>query len=317
MKRFVVDHDPRPLKRTDCFKRFNKDLGVKKFEELDQYSEYYFIRKIQQQNDIYYLCELIRYHFGFIISVARQSRTVYVPFDDLISECCIGFINASFRFDYKRGHKFLSYAVWYMRGSMIKSIADNYELIRLPINQYDLLFKMRNTIESLNNQYGVDFTNKHEEIAEILEVPTSRVEDLMNSPLRENIVSFDDVYESFINPDTLMETNLTVKDVFVFDLDGCTYDDGLRGESLRKEVMRSLDTITQRESEIVRLFFGIGITIKNGLIVSSEDCKEGCLLEEIGEHFNLTTERTRQIKEKAIRRLRHTSRSKLLKSYLG
>ena len=317
MRRFVVDQDPRPLKKTDAFKRFNRDLGKRKFEVLDQYSEYYFIRKIQQQRDFYYLCELIRYHFGFLICIARQSRTVYVPFDDLINEGLLGFIDAAYRFDYKKGFKFISYAVWYIRGYMKISMAKNYELFELPVNQYDLLFKVKNTIESLSNQYGVDFTDRYVEVADILEVPSSRVKDLMHAPLRENLISFGDTYESFMNPSTLRETNLTVEDVCTFDEYGFTYDDELRRESLRKEIMRSLTTLTDRESEIVRLFFGIGLTIKDGLLVASEDCDEGCPLEEIGEHFSLTTERVRQIKEKAVRRLRHTARSKLLKSYLG
>lgn len=317
MKEFIVDSDPKPFRTSQNFKRFSSDLKRRRDEQIDEYSEHYFIRKIQQYGDLYYLCELLKFHIGFVVCVARQMQASNIPFDDLMNDGLIGFIKASYRYDNTRKARFLSYAVWWIRSSIIQSIAQENELIRLPMNQFQLLLEIKKKIEVLSNKTGQDFTHRYSEIACELEVPVGRVSDVINAPTRSKILSFDDFHKRYTDSDTLIDVSFSIGDSYSFENIEKSYDDELYTYSLRKEISRSLRTLTEREEQIVRLFFGIGLVIKDGLVVESDYCDEGSLLEEIGEVFGLTRERTRQIKEKAIRRLRHSSRSRLLRGYLG
>ncbi len=316
MKRICVESEPMPFKTSNVFKIFNRELGMNK-GVLDRYSEYYFIRKIQSYGDIYYLAELIKYHIGFIIIIARQLRSTHSSFEDLVNEGIIGLIKASYKYDDTHGAKFLSYAVWYIKAYMLQFITQNHELIRLPGNQFNFLLNVKEKIEEKRKLLGEDFTHRYGELADELDVPVKSVLNVINAPTREKIIAFDDVHRIYTDADTLVDVSFSIGGYYSFEEIEKTYDDELRIESLRYEIMRALRTLTDREAEIIRLFFGMGLTIKDGLVVESEYSDEGATLEEIGEVFNLTRERTRQIKEKAVRRLRHTSRSKLLRAYLG
>lgn len=315
MKSFIIDRDLRPIRKTDNFKRFLTDFRINGRVELDEYTEFYYIRKIKLLNDPYSMYELLKAHILFIMVVAKQMHTSGVSFEDLVSEGCFGFIKAAHRFEDKKGCRFLSYAVWYIKAFMMKSLADNNELIRIPQNHYNILRKVNIAIDYFFKKNGHSCFPEY--IADKMDLPSDYVQSLLTIPKGSMIVSFNDTYESYINPDTLEEHTISIEEAYLFDEYGCAYDDGLRLESLRYELNRSLSTLTERESEIVRLFFGIGLIIKNGLVVENEYCDEGATLEEIGDVFGLVRERVRQIKEKAIKRLRHTSRSKLLRGYLG
>lgn len=315
MKRVRVEVEPRPLKTTKMFKIFNRELGNKS-GMLDQYSEYYFIRKIQLYNDSYYMAELIRYHIGFVIVVARQMWSPFVSFEDLVNEGIIGLIKASQKYDDTRGAKFLSYAVWYIKAYMLQSVAENYELIRLPANQFNFMFEVKDKIEALRKATGEDYTHRYADVAWELEVPVDQVSNIINAPTRARIITFDEPHKRYTDSDTLIDVSFSIGGSYSFEEVEKTYDDELRTESLRSEIFRSLSTLTERESDIIRLFFGIEVsTVKNlpNQFIDRRDLD----LEEIGEVYGLTRERIRQIKEKAIRRLRHTSRSKQLRTYLG
>ena len=199
-------------------------------------------------------------------------------------------IKAAEKFDETRGFKFISYAVWWIRQSILQALAEQSRIVRLPLNQVGSLNKINKAFSKFEQEF--ERTPSPEELATALELPKEKVADTLRVSGRH--VSVD-------APFSEGEEN-SLLDVLV-NSDSPNADKLLISESLVKEIERSLATLTERERDIVRLFFGIGI--------------QEMTLEEIGEKFGLTRERVRQIKEKAIRRLRHTSRSKLLKSYLG
>jgi RNA polymerase primary sigma factor len=191
-----------------------------------------------------------------------------------------------------RGFKFISYAVWWIRQSILQALAEQARIVRLPLNQVGSLNKINKAFSRLEQEY--ERPPSAEELAEALEVPEDKIKESLNVSGRH--VSMD-------APLTTNEDGGTLMDVMA-NTDAPKTDHVLMAESLQKEIERSLSTLTDKEREIIRLFFGIGMN-------------HGLTLEEIGAKFNLTRERVRQIKEKAIRRLRHTSRNKLLKPYLG
>jgi len=211
---------------------------------------------------------------------------------DLINEGNLGLIKAAKRFDETRGFKFISYAVWWIRQSILQAIAEQSRIVRLPLNQVGALNKMNKTFSRLEQNYEREPTI--EEIAKELGVPEDKLSDVQKVSGRH--VSMD-------APLPNAEEN-SLADLLV-NKDAPLADFSLISESLRREIERSLSTLTDRERDVVRLFFGLG------------EHPHGLTLEEIGAKFDLTRERVRQIKEKAIRRLRHNSRSKLLKTYLG
>lgn len=234
---------------------------------------------------------LTKANLRFVVSVAKQYQNQGLSLGDLINEGNLGLIKAAQRFDETRGFKFISYAVWWIRQSILQALAEQSRIVRLPLNRVGSLNKISKTFSELEQRYEREPTP--EELAESLEVSTNEVVDTMRISGRH--VSMD-------APFVQGEEN-SLLDVLENDAEE-TPDSELINDSLRKEVQRALSTLTQREADVISLYFGL-----NG--------EHSMTLEEIGEKFNLTRERVRQIKEKAIRRLRHTSRSKALKPYLG
>lgn len=234
---------------------------------------------------------LTKANLRFVVSVAKQYQNQGLSLGDLINEGNLGLIKAAQRFDETRGFKFISYAVWWIRQSILQALAEQSRIVRLPLNRVGSLNKISKTFSELEQKYERE--PSPDELAEVLDVSASEVVDTLKISGRH--VSMD-------APFVQGEEN-SLLDVLAGD-DEETPDGGLINDSLRKEVQRALHTLTQREADVVTLYFGL-----NG--------EHAMTLEEIGEKFNLTRERVRQIKEKAIRRLRHTSRSKALKPYLG
>ncbi len=235
--------------------------------------------------------KLTKANLRFVVSVAKQYQNQGLSLGDLINEGNLGLIKAAQRFDETRGFKFISYAVWWIRQSILQALAEQSRIVRLPLNRVGSLNKISKTFSELEQKYERE--PSPDELAEVLDVTTAEVVDTMKISGRH--VSMD-------APFVQGEEN-SLLDVLENDSEE-TPDSGLMNDSLRREVQRALSTLTQREADVITLYFGL-----NG--------EHSMTLEEIGEKFNLTRERVRQIKEKAIRRLRHTSRSKALKPYLG
>ena len=234
--------------------------------------------------------KLTRANLRFVVSVAKQYQNQGLSLPDLINEGNLGLIKAAEKFDETRGFKFISYAVWWIRQSILQALAEQSRIVRLPLNQVGSLNKINKAFSRFEQEHERRPTP--EELAETLDLPAEKVADTLRVSGRH--ISVD-------APFVEGEDN-SLLDVLVND-DSPVADKTLINESLSTEVERALATLTERERDIIRLFFGI-------------NCQE-MTLEEIGEKFGLTRERVRQIKEKAIRRLRHSSRSKLLKTYLG
>src|SRR6478752_1734137 len=235
--------------------------------------------------------KLTKANLRFVVSVAKQYQNNGLTLGDLINEGNLGLIKAATKFDEQRGFKFISYAVWWIRQSIMQALAEQSRIVRLPLNRVGTLNKITKTFSDLEQKFQREPST--DELAEVLEVTTEEVADTLKIGSRH--VS--------INAPFVQGEENGLLDVLENDSEE-TPDSGLMVDSLRKEVQRSLSTLTSRESDVITLYFGL-----NG--------EHAMTLEEIGEKFNLTRERVRQIKEKAIRRLRHTSRSKALKPYLG
>lgn len=244
-----------------------------------------------KQGDQVALEKLTKANLRFVVSVSKQYQNQGLSLPDLINEGNLGLIKAAQRFDETRGFKFISYAVWWIRQSILQALAEQSRIVRLPLNQVGSLNKINKAFSALEQKFERE--PSAEELAEVLDIPETKVADTMRVAGRH--VSMD-------APFVQGEDNSLI-DVLV-NHDSPRADSTLMNESLQKEIERSLSTLTERERDVVKLFFGIGMN-------------HGLTLEEIGAKFDLTRERVRQIKEKAIRRLRHTSRSKLLKAYLG
>jgi len=261
-------------------------------EELISAEEEVILAKKIQEGDEKSLEKLTRANLRFVVSVAKQYQNQGLSLPDLINEGNLGLIKAAKRFDPTRGFKFISYAVWWIRQSILQALAEQSRIVRLPLNQVGSLNKLNKTFSRLEQQFERE--PLPEELSEILELPMDKVKDTMQ--LSGKHVSVD---APFANGDD----NNSLLDVLV-NHDSPRADSMLIKESLKREIERSLSTLNEKEKEVVKLFFGL-------------DVPHPLTLEEIGAKFGLTRERVRQIKEKAIRRLRHTSRSKLLKAYLG
>ena len=234
--------------------------------------------------------KLTKANLRIVVSVAKQYQNQGLSLPDLINEGNLGLIKAAEKFDETRGFKFISYAVWWIRQSILQALAEQSRIVRLPLNQVGSLNKINKAFARFEQEH--ERVPSPEELAQELELPREKVTDTLRVAGRH--ISVDAPFADG-------EDN-SLLDVLV-NPDSPNADRGLINESLATEVDRALETLTERERDIIRYFFGIG-------------CSE-MTLEEIGEKFDLTRERVRQIKEKAIRRLRHSSRSKLLKSYLG
>ena len=234
--------------------------------------------------------KLTKANLRFVVSVAKQYQNQGLRLPDLINEGNLGLIKAAEKFDETRGFKFISYAVWWIRQSILQALAEQSRIVRLPLNQVGSLNKINKAFARFEQEN--ERTPSPEELANVLDLPKEKVSDTLRVSGRH--VSVDAPFSDGEDNNLL--------DVLV-NTDSPNADRGLINESLSTEVERALATLTDRERDIIRYFFGIG-------------CPE-MTLEEIGEKFGLTRERVRQIKEKAIRRLRHSSRNKFLKSYLG
>ena len=237
--------------------------------------------------------KLTKANLRFVVSVSKQYQNQGLSLPDLFNEGNLGLIKAAQRFDETRGFKFISYAVWWIRQSILQALAEQSRIVRLPLNKIGSINKINKAFARLEQEFERPPTAA--ELAETLDMTLDEVKQSMKNAGRH--VSMDaplkDGDESSSNMYDVMRTG-----------DTPSPDTELMTESLRKEIERSLRTLTPREGDVIRLYFGL-----NG--------EHPMTLEEIGERFDLTRERVRQIKEKAIRRLKHTSRSRILKSYLG
>jgi RNA polymerase primary sigma factor len=244
-----------------------------------------------KQGDPIALEKLTKANLRFVVSVAKQYQNNGLTLGDLINEGNVGLIKAAMRFDETRGFKFISYAVWWIRQSILQALAEQSRVVRLPLNRVGSLNKISRTFSELEQKFQREPST--EEISEILKITTEEIESTMRVAGRH--VSVDAPFAQGEESSLL--------DVLTSDREPSP-DAALMQDSLKREVLRALSTLSERESEVIRDYFGL-----NG--------GHSMTLEEIGDKFNLTRERVRQIKEKATRKLRHTSRSKSLKSYLG
>ena len=244
-----------------------------------------------KQNDQDALEKLTKANLRFVVSVAKQYQNQGLSFGDLINEGNLGLIKAAKRFDETRGFKFISYAVWWIRQSILQALAEQSRVVRLPLNRVGALNKIGKAYSALEQEFEREPSAS--EIAEQLEMTDFEVADTLKISGR---------HLSMDAPFSNSEDNRLL-DVIQNDHQPPP-DSDLMSESLKIEIERALATLTKREAEVVRLYFGLGQ-------------EHPLTLEEIGERFNLTRERVRQIKEKAIRRLRHASRSRTLRAFLG
>ena len=277
-------------RETASLDKYLQEIG--RVELITAEEEVELARKIKA-GDKAALERLTKANLRFVVSVSKQYQNQGLSLRDLINEGNLGLIKAAQRFDETRGFKFISYAVWWIRQSILQALAEQARIVRLPLNKIGTINKINRAFSELEQKF--ERPPSAEELAEFLECTTEEVRQSlantgrhisMDAPLIEGDESSSSMYDVLTN-DSLPgpEKELVV-------------------ESLRKDIERSLSTLTPREGDVVRLYYGL-----NG--------KHPMTLEEIGERFDLTRERVRQIKEKAIRRLKHASRSRMLKSYLG
>jgi RNA polymerase primary sigma factor len=235
--------------------------------------------------------KMVKANLRFVVSVAKQYQNLGLSLGDLINEGNIGLVKAAMRFDETRGFKFISYAVWWIRQSVMQAVAEQSRVVRIPMNRVGSLNKLNKVFSELEQKFQRD--PSPEELAEVLNIALEEVRDTTQMGTRQ--VS--------INAPFVQGEENGLLDILKDDSEE-TPDSTLINHSLRRDVQRSLATLTQRESDVISLYYGL-------------NDRPAMTLEEIGHTFNLTRERVRQIKEKGIRRLRQTSRSKVLKHYLG
>lgn len=263
---------------------------IGKVQLISAEEEVALAKKIKQ-GDEKAMEQLINANLRFVVSVAKQYQNQGLSLPDLINEGNLGLIKAAQRFDETRGFKFISYAVWWIRQSILQALAEQARIVRLPLNKIGSVNKVNNTFSLLEQKYQREPTS--EEIAEVLDMAPKDVKEALKISNRH--VSMD----APLKPD---EEN-TLYDILLSS-DNASPDSQLLDDSLRKEIERSLSTLSPREADIIRLYYGLG-------------GEPPYSLEEIGKLFNLTRERVRQIKEKAIKRLKHTYRSKILRNFIN
>ena len=277
-------------RETASLDKYLQEIG--RVELISAEEEVELARKIRL-GDRLALERLTKANLRFVVSVSKQYQNQGLSLPDLINEGNLGLIKAAERFDETRGFKFISYAVWWIRQSILQALAEQARIVRLPLNKIGTINKINKAFSELEQRF--ERPPSADELAEFLECTPDEVKQSMANNGRH--ISMD---APLVDGD---ESSSSMYDVLVNDsLPGPEKE--LVSESLRKDIERSLSTLTAREGDVVRLYYGL-----NG--------KHPMTLEEIGERFDLTRERVRQIKEKAIRRLKHTSRSRMLKSYLG
>lgn len=275
-------------RETASLDKYLQEIGREELISADQ--EVLLAQRIKM-GDQSALEKLVKANLRFVVSVAKQYQNQGLSLPDLINEGNLGLIKAAQRFDETRGFKFISYAVWWIRQSILQALAEQSRIVRLPLNQVGSLSKIKKESNRLEQRF--ERPPSAEEIADALEIPQQKIDAALKITTR---------YISMDAPLTEDEDTKYI-DVFVSE-DAEGTDNNLIKESLLKEIQRSLSTLSEKERQVLYLYFGIGMN-------------HGLTLEEIGLKFELTRERVRQIKERAIRRLKQSSRSKLLKNYLG
>jgi RNA polymerase primary sigma factor len=276
-------------RESQSLEKYLQEIG--KVELIGPEEEVKLAEKIKQ-GDMRALDRLVKANLRFVVSVAKQYQNQGLTLPDLINEGNLGLIKAAQRFDETRGFKFISYAVWWIRQSILQALAEQSRIVRLPLNKVGLTNRINKAFSQLEQEFEREPTV--EELAELLEIETEEVSSTIGIAARH--VSMDAPFaegEESSLVDVLENPNADKTDLAV-DFD----------ESLKTEIVRSLNTLTERQQDVIRYFFGIGV-------------EHPMSLEDIGEKFCLTRERVRQIKDKAITRLRSNNRCKLLKSYLG
>ncbi|MCD6117883.1 RNA polymerase sigma factor RpoD/SigA [bacterium] len=268
--------------------RYLQEIGEVALLTPDQEIE---LAKRIKNNDQRALEKLTQANLRFVVSVAKQYQNQGLSLGDLINEGNLGLIKAAKRFDETRGFKFISYAVWWIRQSILQALAEQSRVVRLPLNRVGALNKIGKAFSNLEQEFERE--PNANEIADELEMTPYEVSDTLK--ISGKHLSLDAPFNQG-DDNRLLDV--------IEDDHQPPPDDMLIDESLKIEVKRALKTLSDREAEVIRLYFGL-------------EREHPLTLEEIGEQFNLTRERVRQIKEKAIRRLRHTSRSRMLRSYLG
>lgn len=266
-----------------------QDIG--KVELITADEEVVLAQKIKAGNQ-QALDKLVKANLRFVVSVSKQYQNQGLSLPDLINEGNLGLIKAAQRFDETRGFKFISYAVWWIRQSILQALAEQSRIVRLPLNKIGSINKINKTYAIL--EQALEREPSAEELAEALDLMPEDIRDTMKNQSR---------HMSMDAPLTTSEEGGSMYEVLE-NIHASSPDNELMTESLRKEIERALTTLTAREADVVKLYFGLSGGHSHSL-------------EEIGEKFDLTRERVRQIKEKAVRRLKHTSRSKVLRGYLG
>lgn len=274
-------------RETPSLEKYLHEIGKVGLLTADEEVE---LAKLIAKGDLMALHKLVQANLRFVVSVAKQYQNQGLSLPDLINEGNLGLIKAANRFDETRGFKFISYAVWWIRQSILQALAEQSRIVRLPLNRISSINKINKTFAKLEQEYERQPTD--EEIAHELEIAPDEVKALMNSTSRH--VSMD--------APLLVDEDGDMYDVLL-NTDSPSPDKGLIHESLRKEIERSLSLLSDREADVLRLYFGL-----NG--------KHPHTLEEIGEIFGLTRERVRQIKETAIRQLKDSARNEIFKTYL-
>ena len=273
----------------------NRSLS-KYLQEISKYEPLHPEREVElairvKQGDRRALKELTEANLRFVVSVAKDYQGQGLPLTDLINEGNLGLIKAAERFDETRGFKFISYAVWWIRQSVLQALAEHSRIVRLPLNRVGTISKINKASERLEQQF--ERTPRSDELAKQLGMKVNEINDAQRISRRHHSLDTpfsDDDKNSLLDVIQDAKTDLPDKELII--------------DSLREEVKAALDTLKDREKDVIKMYFGI-------------DHDYALTLNEIGEEFGLTRERVRQIKEKAIRRLRHRSRSRKLRTYLG
>lgn len=277
-------------RETASLDMYLQDIG--RVELISAQEEVVLAIKIRN-GDMRALDKLVKANLRFVVSVSKQYQNQGLSLPDLINEGNLGLIKAAQRFDETRGFKFISYAVWWIRQSILQALAEQSRIVRLPLNKIGAINKINKSFSKL--EQDLEREPSYDELSEVIDMLPK------------------DIYETMRNSNRHMSMDAPLSSVNedggnMYDLmsneSSLSPDKDLIGESLQLEIYRTLNTLTEREADVVKLFFGLG-------------GKHAHSLEEIGEKFDLTRERVRQIKEKAVRRLKQGSRSRLLRSYLG
>ncbi|OFY49220.1 MAG: RNA polymerase subunit sigma [Bacteroidetes bacterium GWF2_41_31] len=275
-------------RNTASLDKYLQDIGK---EELITAEEEVDLARRIKTGDRIALEKLTKANLRFVVSVSKQYQNQGLSLQDMINEGNLGLIKAAQRFDETRGFKFISYAVWWIRQSILQALAEQSRIVRLPLNQVGSLNKIKKTTSRLEQKY--ERMPSESEIAQEMEVADHKI----NSAMK--------IATKYVSMDAPLgeEDDTSFLDMYI-PRDAEETDESLMRESLGSEIQRSLASLSDKERDVINMYYGIGMN-------------HGFTLEEIGDKFDLTRERVRQIKEKAIRRLRHTARSRLLKAYLG